>query len=79
MKRIKKTKVLKISKGQKGTVVKIRIKETEIEQVREFCCLESFITTDAKSHREIKGRIAIEILTIFSFNMQSDTPQNVYK
>src|SRR6218665_2224573 len=55
---IKKTKVLKISKG-KETMVKINIGGKEIEQVKEFCYLGSFITTDAKCHREIRRRIAI--------------------
>ena len=56
---IKKTKVLKISKG-KETVVRIQIGGKPIEQVKEFCYLGSMITTDAKCHREIKRRIAIE-------------------
>ena len=55
---IKKTKVLKISKGEE-TVVRIHIGGKEIEQVKEFCYLGSMITTDAKCHREIKRRIAI--------------------
>src|SRR6218665_3929147 len=55
---IKKTKVLKISKG-KETMVSINIGGKEIEQVKEFCYLGSVITTDAKCHREIRRRIAI--------------------
>src|SRR6218665_2539867 len=55
---IKKTKVLKISKG-KETMVRINIGGTEIEQVKEFCYLGSLITTDAKCHREIRRRLAI--------------------
>src|SRR6218665_2768210 len=51
---IKKTKVLKISKGKK-TMVRINIGGKEIE----FCYLGSVITTDAKCHREIRRRIAI--------------------
>src|SRR5688572_26428262 len=54
---IKKTKVLKISKG-KETAVRIHIGGKQIEQVKEFCYLGSMITTDAKCHREIKRRIA---------------------
>jgi len=50
---IKKTKVLKISKG-KETIVRINIGGKEIEQGKEFCYLGSMITTDAKCHREIK-------------------------
>src|SRR6218665_2221199 len=41
---IKKTKVLKISKG-KETMVRINIGGKEIEQVKEFCYLGSVITT----------------------------------
>src|SRR6218665_1601977 len=55
---IKKTKVLKISKG-KETMVRINIGGKEIEQVKEFCYLRSVITTDAKCHREIRRRVAI--------------------
>src|SRR6218665_1542758 len=55
---IKKTKILKISKG-KETMVRINIGVKEIEQVKEFCYLGSVITTDAKCHREIRRRIAI--------------------
>src|SRR6218665_2489131 len=55
---IKKTKVLKISKG-KDTMVRINIGGKEIEQVKEFWYLGSVITTDAKCHREIRTRIAI--------------------
>src|SRR6218665_462230 len=55
---IKKTKVLKISKGEE-TMVRINIGGKEIEQVKEFCYLGSVITTDAKCHREIRRRIAI--------------------
>src|SRR6218665_495580 len=55
---IKKTKVLKISKG-KETMLRINIGGKEIEQVKEFCYLESVITTDAKCHRDIRRRIAI--------------------
>ena len=52
---IKKTKVLKISKG-KGTIVRIHIGGKQIEQVKEFCYLGSMITADAKCHREIKRK-----------------------
>ena len=55
---IKKTKVMKISKGEE-TTVNIRIEGKEIEQVKEFCYLGSLITTDAKCHKEIRRRIAI--------------------
>src|SRR6218665_55808 len=55
---IKKTKVLKISKG-KETRVRINIGGKEIEQVKEFCYLGRVITTDGKCHREIRRRIAI--------------------
>jgi len=55
---IKKTKVLKISKG-KETIVRINIRGKEIEQVKEFCYQGSMITTDVKCHREIKRRITI--------------------
>src|SRR6218665_3169629 len=55
---IKKTEVLKISKG-KETMVRINIGGKEIEQVKDFCYLGSVITTDAKCHREIRRRIAI--------------------
>jgi len=50
---IKKTKVLKISKG-KETIIRINIGGQEIEQVKEFCYLGSMITTNAKCHREIE-------------------------
>src|SRR6218665_1620614 len=55
---IKKTKVLKISKG-KETIIRINIGGQEIEQVKEFCYLGSMITTNAKCHREIERRTAI--------------------
>src|SRR6218665_3807660 len=51
---IKKTKVLKISKG-KETMFRINIGGKEIEKVKEFCYLGSVITTDAKCHREIRS------------------------
>ena len=54
---IKKTKVLKISKGNE-TIVGISIGGKEIGHVKEFYYLGSMITTNAKCHREIK-RIAI--------------------
>jgi|SRR6218665_1443118 len=56
---IKKTKVLKISKG-KETIVRINVGGKEIEQVKEFCCLGSMITADAKCHREIQRRVGIK-------------------
>src|SRR6218665_391932 len=40
-------------------MVRINIGGKVIEQVKEFCCLGSEITTDAKCHREIRRRIAI--------------------
>jgi len=55
---IKKTKVLKISKGMKNTP-RINIGGKEIEQVKEFCYLGSMIMTAAKCHREIKRRIVM--------------------
>src|SRR6218665_3540689 len=55
---IKKTKVLKISKG-KETIVRINIGGKEIEQVKEFCYLGSMTTADAKCQRKIKRRITI--------------------
>ena len=55
---IKRTKVLKISKGKK-TIVRNNIGGKEFEQVKEFCCLGSMHTADAKCHGEIKRTIAI--------------------
>ena len=56
----KKTKVMKISriKGEEKNM-KITINGEEIEQVTEFCYLESLISSDAKCHKEIKKRIAM--------------------
>ena len=39
--------------------MKITIDGEEIEQVIEFCYLESLISSDAKCHKEIKKRIAM--------------------
>ena len=55
---IKKTKIMRISKG-KETTVKITIDGKELEQVGKFCYLGSMITNDAKCHVEIKKRIAV--------------------
>jgi len=55
---IKKTKIMKISKGAE-TRIRINIGGEEIEQVTEFCYLGSMITTDGKCHKEIKRRIAL--------------------
>ena len=55
---IKKTKIMRISKG-KETTVKITIDGKELEQVGKFCYLGSMITNDAKCHVEIKRRIAM--------------------
>jgi Reverse transcriptase (RNA-dependent DNA polymerase) len=55
---IKKTKVMRISKG-KETAVRIQIEGKKTKQLKEFCYLGSMITTDAKCHREIKRRIAL--------------------
>ena len=50
---------MRISSGQKRTL-KISIVEKELEQVGKFCDLGSMITSDAKSHVEIRRRIAIK-------------------
>ena len=57
---VKKRKILKIRKG-KETAVKIHTGWKEIySNMDKFCCIGNMITTDAKSNREIKRRIAIE-------------------
>ena len=55
---IKKTKIMRISKGQVKTV-NIILDGKELEQVGAFCYLGSMITNDAKCHVEIKRRIAM--------------------
>ena len=55
---IKKTKVMKISRGGTETV-RITLNGELIEQVKNFCYLGSTITEDAKCHVEIKRRIAM--------------------
>jgi len=40
--------------------MKITIDGEEIEQVTEFCYLESLISSDAKCQKEIKKRIVME-------------------
>ena len=52
--------VLKICKGKEKEVVKIHFGGGLTAQVKEFCYLWSMITTDAKSHREVKRRIVLE-------------------
>ena len=54
----KKTKVMRISKGEQK-MVKICIDGEEIEQVKEFAYLGSIITEDARCHREIQRRIVL--------------------
>ena len=49
---------MRISKG-KEEIIKINIEGRELEQVSKFCYLGSIITSDAKSHIEIKTRIAM--------------------
>ena len=48
----KKTKVMKISRVGEEKNMKIIIDEEEIEQVTEFCCLGSLISSDAKCHKK---------------------------
>ena len=55
---IKKTKIMRITSGKERTV-KISIDRKELEQVGKFCYLGSMITSDAKCHVEIRGRIAM--------------------
>jgi len=49
---------MKVSKGTESAM-KIVVAGEIIEQVREFCCLGSMISDDARCHREIKRRIAM--------------------
>jgi len=55
---LKKTKVMMFTKGQPRKV-SIWIRNTELEQVHEFCYLESLLTEDARCDKEIKKRIAM--------------------
>src|SRR6218665_659956 len=56
----KETKVMKINRveGEEKNM-KITIYGEEVEQVIEFCYLESLISSDAKRHKEIKKRRAM--------------------
>src|SRR6218665_2525869 len=49
---------MRITSGKERTV-KISIDRKELEQVGKFCYLGSMITSDAKCHVEIRGRIAM--------------------
>ena len=55
---LKKTKVMMFAKGQPRKV-SIWLRNTELEQVHEFCYLGSLLTEDARSDKEIKKRIAM--------------------
>ena len=55
---LKKTKVMVFTKGQPKKV-SIWLRNTELEQVHEFCYLGSLLTEDARCDKEIKKRIAM--------------------
>jgi len=55
---LKKTEVMMFTKGQPKKV-SIWPRNTELEQVHEFCCLGSLLTEDARCDKEIKKRIAM--------------------
>ena len=50
---------MRVSKGSESTK-KIVVSGEIIEQVKEFCYLGSILSDDARCHREIKRRIAME-------------------
>jgi len=55
---LKKTKVMMFTKGQPRKV-SIWLRNTELEQVQEFCYLGSLLTEDVRCDKEIKKRIAM--------------------
>jgi len=55
---LKKTKVMMFTKGQPSKV-SIWLRNAELEQVHEFCYLDSLLTEIARCDKEIKKRIAM--------------------
>jgi len=55
---LKKTKVMMFTNGQPRKVL-IWLRNTELEQVQEFCYLGSLLTEDVRCDKEIKKRIAM--------------------
>ena len=55
----KKTKTMVMSKANEGKVCKIRVNNTELDQVEKYKYLGAMITEDGRSLQEVKRRIAI--------------------